>query len=486
MNTKRITCYLLIILAFIIFISDIFQKLEYSPDDTFIYLQYAKNIADGNGFSFNAGQPSYGVTSPIWVIILTLPYFFGLDGFWFSKLTDLICSILAVIMFFRFTKVFFNKEDILRYLAVSIFILNPWFIRWSFTGMETSFAVLLVITAFYFFYRQKYNYLFFTLGILYLTRPETALLTLIFFAIILYRALSERNFKISKFFKYVIFFGITVVPFVIYAKYSFGTIMPNTALGKSTLTLSVSVIINQLKEIFKTLSASSIIELLLALIFLITAYRKKSLQNTAPLLLWILGLISLYIVTDADIISRYLLIISPFFIIIGIKALEPAVKYRLHITLILFVVSTLFSQLVFYKFVKPSTDDFTKGVNECFIPIGKWLSENTAINSKILVNDVGAIGYYSHRNIIDAAALVNSDLDLNKQIMSIPVEERLSTHNLLKVVNADYVIDRDTSKTNEINNFYNYKLELQFMKEFPSLGIKDSSPRYYKVYKVIK
>jgi hypothetical protein len=104
----------------------------------------------------------------------------------------------------------------------------------------------------------------------------------------------------------------------------------------------------------------------------------------------------------------------------------------------------------------------------------------------VLVNDVGAIGYYSGRYIIDAAALINRDLQLNKEIMETPVEKRMFTHNLLGFIQADYLIERDTAEADRLTGFNNLKLDLQISKKFPSLGISDNTPRFYKVYKIIK
>ncbi|HYR69064.1 MAG TPA: hypothetical protein VER77_04230, partial [Candidatus Dormibacteraeota bacterium] len=44
--------------------------LGYLTDDTFIHLQFAKNLIGGRGFAFNAGEPTYGSTSPLWVLLL--------------------------------------------------------------------------------------------------------------------------------------------------------------------------------------------------------------------------------------------------------------------------------------------------------------------------------------------------------------------------------------------------------------------------------
>ena len=44
--------------------------LHYLTDDTFIHFQFAKHLVQGKGFSFNAGEPTYGATSPLWVLLL--------------------------------------------------------------------------------------------------------------------------------------------------------------------------------------------------------------------------------------------------------------------------------------------------------------------------------------------------------------------------------------------------------------------------------
>jgi hypothetical protein len=68
---KNKTAYLFIATAVIFFVLDTFQKLQYSPDDTYIY-RSTENIS-GGGFSFNYGEPSYGITSPLGYI-LSIPY----------------------------------------------------------------------------------------------------------------------------------------------------------------------------------------------------------------------------------------------------------------------------------------------------------------------------------------------------------------------------------------------------------------------------
>lgn len=480
---KNKTAYLFLAAAAIFFLSDTVQKLPYSPDDTFIYMQYARNISGGHGFSFNAGEPSYGVTSPFWVIILSIPYSAGINAFWFSKVLDVICAALSVFVFFRLAKIIFSgeKESFYPLLAASLFTLNVWFIRWSFTGMETNLGILMMLLVLYFYFNKNYSLSFFMCGLFFLIRPEGFIL----FLVILICVLIEKSKSYRNIIFCIILFAISVVPFLIYSKLTFGTFLSNTTLGKSTLTLNISTITAQIIEIAKTLAPSSGIEILLGIILIIIALKRKTLKQYLPLVLWPAGLILLYVITDADIISRYFMIIIPVFTLLAVKFIEIVnSKFNYSISLLLFAIILIFSQFSFYKYVKPHTDNFSKGVDECLIPIGKWFNENSPPNSRILVNDVGAIGYYSNKYIIDAAALINRDLSLNKRIMSTPLEERMHPYNLLKFINADYVVERDSVLDEKPVTIGGKRLELMYYKLFPGLGISDNTPKFYIVYKV--
>jgi len=472
-------------------------------------MQYARNIASGNGFSFNPGEPSYGITSPLWVTIVSLGYLINLDGFWFAKILDLLFSLCSVYMMYRLSMLLFRNDTYFSFLASSLLLLNIWFVRWSFTGMETNLSVFLLLSVFYFYFKVNYDLTFFLLGMLCLVRPEgftlflVVLLSLFFtpeFPLRTEQSMigTHRRRPPLSILRHLAIFLCVVLPFIVFAKANFGTFVPNTVLGKATLTLSFDTLKAQLIEIAKTLAPSSSMEILLSIFFLFQCIRKKEFRAFLPLWLWPLTLLLMYILTDSDIISRYLLLVIPVFTIFALKAIqetnsgEPpshaAIKQtgklsRGHaLGVILFLLLAVQSQFVFYYYVRPHVRQFTQGLNDCLIPIGKWFKENTSPDSKILINDVGAVGYYSERFIIDAAALINRDLELNKKIMQTPVDERGRVSNLLKFVNADYIVERDSTSENLYSGNPEFKLLVQ--KTFPGLGISDPSPRYFKVYKV--
>jgi hypothetical protein len=484
---KRYIPYLLLIISIAVFISNSLQKLPYSPDDTFIYMQYARNIASVGGFSFNYGEPSYGVTSPLWVLILSLFYLIGLDGFLFSKILDFLSAFVAVFFFLKICRVIYKDEEkkLLTYLSASIFILNIWFIRWSCTGMETNLALLFTLMILYYYIRNKFKTVFLLSGFLIFIRPECSLLVVIICILLLTRR-KNLHLRYGSFLMFLMLFGIIIIPFFVFFYFSFGTIMPNTLLGKSTLTFSLSTIVYQLKAIISTITPASVLEIMLSIVLLLYLIKNKRLKEYLIFFVWPVSLVLLYVITDADIISRYFITILPMFTFLGVKMIDLSRNRKYIFGILLFIIILFQSQILFYMYIKPRTDDFAEGVQECFIPIGRWFNTNTMPGTRILVNDVGAIGYYSQRYIIDAAALVNRDLTLNKKIMQTPVEERTNTVNLLKFIDADYLVERDTIPVNNLYKIDNYRLDFLFEKKFPSLGIADERPKYYKVYKITR
>src|SRR3972149_9116154 len=43
-------------------------------DDVWIHFRYAENFSQGHFFEYNPGEPQPGTTSPLWVILLSIPF----------------------------------------------------------------------------------------------------------------------------------------------------------------------------------------------------------------------------------------------------------------------------------------------------------------------------------------------------------------------------------------------------------------------------
>jgi hypothetical protein len=68
------------VLALLLFAALALPFVEYRTDDTFIFLRFAANLAGGHGFAFNPGEPVYGFTSVLWVLLLAVAAAAGLPA----------------------------------------------------------------------------------------------------------------------------------------------------------------------------------------------------------------------------------------------------------------------------------------------------------------------------------------------------------------------------------------------------------------------
>ena len=58
----------------------------FAPDDLFIHLRFARNLAERGEWSFNPGETVAGATSPPWVLSLTALQLIGVGGVLGAKL----------------------------------------------------------------------------------------------------------------------------------------------------------------------------------------------------------------------------------------------------------------------------------------------------------------------------------------------------------------------------------------------------------------
>ncbi len=69
---------------------------------------------------------------------------------------------------------------------------------------------------------------------------------------------------------------------------------------------------------------------------------------------------------------------------------------------------------------------------EIYITVGKWLDANTPLSATVGAEEVGLLGYYSNRRIIDFAGLIQPEV----------AEHRVKSENLwvLQKYNPDYIV----------------------------------------------
>lgn len=461
---------------------------SYTPDSTYIYLQYAKNIAQGDGFSFNAGVPSLGVASPLWTFLISFGAVLKLDPYVVAKTFDLVFASIAIIQIFVLGYVIL-KDKVFAVMAAVIFSLDAWFLMWSGTGMEASLAVLLTILAVSYTFRNEYLVASFVCGVLTLVRPEGLLLFVVVQADNFLNSTDSKAALKSGIIALGMYVGV-LTPWLIFSYFQFGSVVSSTFLIKSSEPISVQSIWNSVVESIQVLTESQLVLLLLLVVGLVEAWRSKQWQMRRVELfpvLWMAALIFFYSVQRVRIDSSFLVPTVPLVIIYGLWGLKRiAESWRLPagraIYLLLFVTAlTVFqNQMVYHKQLVPRMKNFTAGMNYCFKPMGYWLRTYAAPDAKVFVVDPGMLGYISEKNIYDANGVIAPAV--RKSFEGLSYDEGMLNRRYESVVSPDYVVDRALSRD---------RLRSEDMKpimsgNFPEDGPGRTDTVFYTLYKVIK
>ena len=149
-------------------------------DDAWIHFQFARNLARGDGLSFNPGQPTSGSTAPLWTLLLAGVYCVGGRFPLVGQLLSGACFLAALVATYVLGKRLTGRRWT-AWLAGAVVAANGRFAWAGLSGLETPlFAVLsLAGIAAYLSdraagrYRLRTSALF---GLAALSRPEGYLL----------------------------------------------------------------------------------------------------------------------------------------------------------------------------------------------------------------------------------------------------------------------------------------------------------------------
>ena len=461
-------------------------------DDTFIHIGFIKDLSSGKGFSF-AGTKTYGTTSPMWVIIGAIVTRLFTSPETAVRLLSLVFTFSTVyLLYIVLSKANINIKII--YAAILSLALNPFFLRWSLSGMEVTASMSLLLSIYYLFYKStnkfKWNIGGFVFGLAILTRPEFLGFYLIF---IFYNSFTH-TITWKKLFTSALITIIILSGWLLFAYYYFGSIIPNTYLykaGSSLTSFGFEYAIRTLK-LFAVGNLPEFILLITLFIAFIFIGRRK--QNNAGKyhdlltilkeknlilpVLWIAGFYGFYLLKDVTVISRYSLMLVPFIIIIValiFNFIKNQISEKTKSTiLIIYLFTIIFGYgFITFKVVKPASDDFVDGFQNTYKKIASLIKIDSGDKkTSVALTDVGIIGSYSGAKIYDFAGLVDHTRFNFK-----------NSYDYLMAKKPDYIVLREDYKPENILP-KEIKIENLFEKRLPGFGINHSKPRTVTLYKL--
>jgi hypothetical protein len=472
---------------------------DYLTDDTFIHLQYARHLSTGHGLVFNPGERVYGCTSPLWVALLADAMALGFDGVWVGKLFGMLAAVGCVGLFLQLMRRTVATPEI-RAAATVAWSSHAWMARWGTSGMETPLAVALILGGFVAFTEGKrWGSRPVRTGSLWalaaLTRPEAMWLLLLWVIFLVIE--TEDRFGLRRLIAGSLPPLLIVGTWLLFARIYFGTFWPQTlaakTVGASNLTTHAVSVWRQVRLVAAT---DGVLLVLLVLSLLLGRSPKGSPSNLAHRWLpwaWVVGLPALYTARGITVISRYLMILVPILGWLAWRAAEawwlgrqptPATVRRasmLAAVVALLVIAE--NVIVFQGAVIPHVRRFTPALEGSLVKWGRWFHDHTPPGTLIATPDIGAIGFFSQRPVIDLVGLVTPAMVPHLARQS--PEEAVASFSFASFSRPDYLIDRAPAPyALQHVSRYGSALTALGTAPMPSLGIAIPQPVVYTVYRV--
>jgi arabinofuranosyltransferase len=494
-RTERIGLLLGLILAAAL----IWPIRDYLTDDTFIHLQYARNLAEGHGLVFNIGERVYGCTSPLWVSLLADGMALGLDGLQLSKVLGFLATLASVGFFLQLMRRTVESPTI-RAAATVAWASHAWMARWAVSGMETPLAVALTLAGFVAFTEGKrWGARPVRTGTLWalaaLTRPEVALLLLLWGAFLLIE--TEDRFGLRRLIAGALPPIAVYGGWLLFARIYFGTMWPQTLVAKAAGSTGLEFHAANLWRQAQVVAATDgMLLVLLAVALLFGRQVQVSPQQTAQRWLpwaWVVGTPALYVARGVPVISRYLLVLLPVLGWLAWRAAErwwlgsspdPARARRAGWMAIAVAAVVVAQNLAVYGgTVVPQVRTFTPALEASLIRWGQWFDLRSSPEAVIATPDIGALGYFSRRRIVDLGGLITPAMV--PHLMRGTQDEAVVAFRFASFSRPDYVVDR-AEQPYRLARVSPYAPALHALgtARMPNLGVARPEPAVYSFYRV--
>lgn len=434
---EYVTVHLLVLIGLSILTIILFYK--FSTEDSYITYRYAQNLADGKGFVYNPGEEFLGTTAPFYTLILAFFGFLGLNIPFVGGILSTFSLGMTVLFIYLLTQ---KKGYPLVGLLCGLFVfLNPWFLQTF--GSETYFQLLMIISAFYFYDQKKYIPTVIFCALAFLVRADGIIPAIIIFTDYI---INNRKFPV----KAIIFFVILCAPFFLFYYFYFNSFLPASLEAKQAQYASglwrkflpgtfyfAKLILraNSLLYFFiPLLLIGGILILLSRRIWVLIAswavlhilgytFLKVSFYHWYPIpLLFLLMLMSAFSI-------HLLLSVSHFFkenqirkwnikilnqdinlSIAKFKDLDLSLKwtYRVLSFLVLSSIILVLSGGIRAYHITHRSLPFPK--LELYTKAGRWIAENIPPDASIAALEIGYLGYYAQRKVIDMVGLVTPEV----------------------------------------------------------------------------
>ncbi len=372
---------------------------NFQLDDSLIYLRYVRNVLDGNGLIYNVGDNFNGLTSPLDTYLVLIVG-------WLTENYQL--SAIALSGIFMAGACLAGGKLFARSTPEAIFtaciVGATGYFYWTF-GMETTLFLFFIGISLY-LYKIESIWFLVSLALLLITRSEGVFLGAVLGAdyLLKHRRLPDFRFLLA---------AVLIVagPFL-FNYFYYGEMLPATGgakigQGQSGLWGNKWIFLDTSYFIPSYLGgskAAAAIYIGLAIYGFSTEIRNRIAILT---LIFSVLLAAFYIYFN---IPNYHWYYAPFAyltLIFACRALWQLLGLALVRKTVLYSATAVFACIGFGYALTKSVSFSERTPNQDYVNIGNWLKEHSAPDASVAMVEIGTVGWYSERRIVDILGLVN-------------------------------------------------------------------------------
>jgi hypothetical protein len=402
-------------------------------DDAWIHLQFARNLAEGQGFSFNPGEVVSASTAPLWTLMLVPLFWLPVEVVWSAKTLGVGLLWISGLLCLRLGRNL-GLEQNWALAGGLVVVLTPRLVWGSLSGMEVMLYTALALYGCCRHLETLDRSPCFrgtaALALAALARPECLLL----FPLVL---ADRRRLGHPLPWKHLLLFAALLAPFAAFNLLTLGKPLPNTFYAKvGPYGLTAALALGDWARVAKTLLYYPFLQAQELAAF--CAENNLVLAGLAPL-----GLLYLLRQQRGSWLIALALCSFPLFrgMLAPFKgALFQHGRYAAHLIPLVAVAGLLGLRWAWQllaegrdfarwrrleRWAGPALWGLVFGhllvslpgyaqrygwnatnIEDMHVSMGKWLAANTPPNAVIAGHDVGALAYFSGRRVLDTTGLV--------------------------------------------------------------------------------
>lgn len=404
-------------------------------DDSWIHQTYGRNLAETGMWAFIPGVPSAASTSPLYTVVLAIGYWLRVPfALWTHGMGALALGITAIVGSRMAEQAAPRFRGIGFITGLTLVI--AWHLVWAAaSGMETMLFSMLTMLVMWLAWREAradggrvaLRGIVFgvTAALATLARPEGVMLAG-FAGLLLLVARANVRWLLLFGGAALAAFLLVLSPYLVYNLQITGGLLPNTAAAKQAWVRTTGLYeVNYLWRYWNLLlplAAGGQVLLVPGMVIYLVMSVNNLRQRRADVVLllplvWGLGLIALYAATLPLPFQhgRYVIPALPAWIFCGVVGTAHLLHWgrRAMITRVLtravaFAAALMFVFFAFLTGVRAYAQDVAI-INQEMVDPAHWIASHIPPDEILAVHDIGAVGYFAPRPILDIAGLVSPE-----------------------------------------------------------------------------